>query len=68
MTLVKLSGGRIFDPANKRRGEAADLYIRDGRISTAPGADVRIDQSFDLAGKIVMPGGIDIHSHVAGGR
>ncbi len=68
MTLVKLSGGRIFDPANKRRGEAADLYIRDGRISTAPGADVRIDQSFDLAGKIVMPGGIDIHSHVAGGK
>jgi formylmethanofuran dehydrogenase subunit A len=68
MTLVKLSGGRIFDPTNKRRGEVADLYIRDGRISAAPGADVRIDRSFDLSGKIVMPGGIDIHSHVAGGK
>ena len=39
MTLVKLSGGRIFDPANKRRGEVADLYIRDGRISAAPVAE-----------------------------
>jgi len=68
MTWIKLSGGRIFDPTNKRRGEVADLHIRDGRIAAAPGADVRIDQSFDLAGKIVMPGGIDIHSHVAGGK
>jgi formylmethanofuran dehydrogenase subunit A len=68
MTLIKLSGGRLFDPANKRRGEVADLYIRDGRISAAPGAEVRIDRSFELSGKIVMPGGIDIHSHVAGGK
>jgi formylmethanofuran dehydrogenase subunit A len=68
MTVIKLSGGRIFDPANNRRGEAADLCIRDGRISGPPAAGEPIDQRFDLAGKIVMPGGIDIHSHVAGGK
>ncbi|HEY2110304.1 MAG TPA: formylmethanofuran dehydrogenase subunit A, partial [Dongiaceae bacterium] len=68
MTLLKLSGGRIFDPANNRRGEVADLHIRDGRIGGAPAPGEPIDQSFDLAGKVVMPGGIDIHSHVAGGK
>ena len=67
MSLVKLAGGRIYDPANKRRGEIADLYIRDGRIVSAD-AEGRVDDTFDLAGKIVMPGGIDIHSHVAGGK
>jgi formylmethanofuran dehydrogenase subunit A len=68
MTLISLRGGRIFDPANNRRGEVADLYIRDGRIGGPPTPGEPIDQSFDLAGKIVMPGGIDIHSHVAGGK
>ena len=68
MTLIKLSGGRIFDPANNRRGEIADLHIRDGRIAGTPAPGESIDQHFDLAGKIVMPGGIDIHSHVAGGK
>jgi formylmethanofuran dehydrogenase subunit A len=68
MTLIRLKGGRIFDPANRRRGETSDIYIRDGRIVEAPGAEAPIDQSFDVTGKIVMPGGIDIHSHVAGGK
>jgi len=68
MTLIKLSGGRIFDPANNRHGEVGDLHIRDGRIGSAAAPGEPIDQSFDLAGKIVMPGGIDIHSHVAGGK
>ena len=39
MSLVKLAGGRIYDPANKRRGEIADLYIRDGRIVSAADAE-----------------------------
>jgi formylmethanofuran dehydrogenase subunit A len=68
MTLIKLTGAKIFDPANNRRGEVVDLHIRDGRIAGAPAPGEPIDQSFDLAGKIVMPGGIDIHSHVAGGK
>jgi formylmethanofuran dehydrogenase subunit A len=68
MTLIKLGGGRIYDPANGRRGEIADLFLGDGRVAAPPPAGARIDESFNLAGKIVMPGGIDIHSHVAGGK
>lgn len=67
MTFIRLRGGRVYDPANGRRGETMDLYIRDGRIAAPPGETVA-DQEYDLAGKVVMPGGIDIHSHVAGGK
>jgi formylmethanofuran dehydrogenase subunit A len=68
MTLVRLAGGRIFDPTNKRRGDIADLYVRDGRIVENPGPGAKVDEIHDLAGKIVMAGGIDIHSHVGGGK
>ncbi len=68
MTLTKLAGGLIVDPANGRDRVAADLFIEDGRIVADPGPGARVDRTFDLTGKIVMAGGIDIHSHIAGGK
>jgi formylmethanofuran dehydrogenase subunit A len=68
MSLIRLAGGRIFDPANDRRGDIGDIYIGDGRIVAAPGPGARIDETYDLAGRIVMAGAIDIHSHVGGGK
>ena len=68
MTLLKLSGGRIVDPANRRNGEIGDLYVNDGRMVAAPPAGTRVDRTIDLAGRIVMAGGIDIHSHIGGGK
>lgn len=68
MTITKLAGGFIVDPANGRDRVRADLFIEDGRIVADPGPGARIDQVVDVAGKIVMAGGIDIHSHIAGGK
>jgi len=68
MSLVKLAGGRIVDPANGRDAVAGDLYIRDGRIVDDPGPGMKVNQTIDLAGRIVMAGGIDIHSHICGGK
>ncbi|WP_119461627.1 formylmethanofuran dehydrogenase subunit A [Rhodospirillaceae bacterium SYSU D60014] len=68
MTLVKLAGGRIVDPANGRNGDAADLYLRDGVIVPDPGPGAAIDETVDITGKIVMAGAIDIHSHIGGGK
>ncbi|HEY7690174.1 MAG TPA: formylmethanofuran dehydrogenase subunit A [Dongiaceae bacterium] len=67
MTLVKLAGGRIFDPANGRSDVAGDIFIRDGRIAADPGG-AKIDQVIDISGRVVMAGGIDIHSHICGGK
>jgi formylmethanofuran dehydrogenase subunit A len=64
--LTCLRGGRIIDPANK--GErVGDLFIEDERIVAQPPGRTT-DQTYDVAGKIVMAGGIDIHSHIAGGN
>jgi len=67
MTLVKLAGGRVVDPANKRDG-VGDVYLRDGRIVGDPGAGAKLDRTYDLAGHVVMAGAIDLHSHICGGK
>ncbi|MFM0482410.1 formylmethanofuran dehydrogenase subunit A [Paraburkholderia strydomiana] len=67
MTLIRLKGGTVFDPANGVDGERRDLAIRDGRIVDVP-ANVPADSEYDATGMIVMAGGIDMHSHIGGGK
>ncbi|MDP9647450.1 formylmethanofuran dehydrogenase subunit A [Paraburkholderia sp. 22098] len=67
MTLIRLKGGTVFDPANGIDGERRDLAIRDGRIVDVP-ANVPADSEYDATGMIVMAGGIDMHSHIGGGK
>ncbi|MBV9239388.1 MAG: formylmethanofuran dehydrogenase subunit A, partial [Xanthobacteraceae bacterium] len=62
--LTRLAGGHVIDPVNDRDG-SEDIWIRDGRI-VAPPREPRPDTTYDISGKIVMAGGIDIHSHIAG--
>ncbi|HXW70638.1 MAG TPA: formylmethanofuran dehydrogenase subunit A [Methylocella sp.] len=64
--LIHLKGGRIVDPVNGR-DEAGDLWIENDRIVTEPSGKLP-DDVYDLSGKIVMAGAIDIHSHIAGGN
>ena len=64
MTQLRIVGGTVYDPANDIDGDVQDICIDAGRVveslpSNAPRIDVR--------GMIVMPGGVDIHSHVASG-
>jgi formylmethanofuran dehydrogenase subunit A len=66
--LIKLTGGTVYDPANNVDGEVRDLYLRDERIVEAPGAETTVDAEYDLRGKIVMAGAIDLHTHIGGGK
>lgn len=65
--LTKLTGGRIYDPANSINNEVKDIYIRDGRIIASP-KDERIDKEIDVRGKVIMAGAIDMHTHIGGGK
>ncbi|NIF51955.1 formylmethanofuran dehydrogenase subunit A [Burkholderia sp. Ax-1724] len=68
MTLVRLKGGTLFDPVHQVNGERRDLTFRDGRIINDVAANTPIDREYDATGMIVMAGGIDMHSHIGGGK
>ena len=60
---LRLVGGTVYDPANAINGVVADVCIDGGRIvASVPESARRVD----VGGMVVMPGGVDIHSHVAG--
>lgn len=60
-----LRGGTIHDPATDRDGIVDDIWIENGTIVGRP-ADPAAFAAVDATGLVVMPGGIDLHSHVAG--
>ncbi len=66
--ITQLKNGRIYDPKHGKNGLIQDIYIRNGRIIHKPAANERISQTFDLTGKVVMAGAIDMHSHIGGGK
>ena len=69
MTLLKIAGGRVVDPANGIDDEVRDLWISDGRVVAAPAdPDVKADRTIDARGYVVMPAGVDVHCHIAGGK
>lgn len=65
--LVHLKGGRVVDPA-QNLDAVRDVFIRDGVIVAPPGPGETVDEIHDVAGKVVMAGAIDVHSHIAGGN
>ncbi|MGZ5851580.1 MAG: amidohydrolase family protein, partial [Hyphomicrobium sp.] len=65
--MIKLTGGKLYDPANGVNGEVRDIYIADGRV-VPPAPEARIDQEYNLRGKVVMAGAIDPHTHIGGGK
>jgi len=66
--ITRLHGGMVYDPRNRVDGEQRDIYIRDGRIIARPGQNETIDRDIDVTGRVIMAGGIDIHSHIGGGK
>ena len=66
--ITKLKNARIYDPINKINGKIKDLYIKNGRIIDRPKFNEKISKTIDLKKKVIMAGGIDIHSHIAGGK
>lgn len=59
-----LKNGFVYDPLNGVLGDVMDVATDGGKIVERPrGNDLHV---LDVAGMVVMPGGVDIHSHIAG--
>ncbi|MEM4887825.1 MAG: formylmethanofuran dehydrogenase subunit A [Thermosphaera sp.] len=66
MNEILIRNGFVYDPINGINGEVLDIAVRDGRIVDPSEVDPSRALVVDAKGKVVMPGGIDIHSHIAG--
>ena len=65
MNLI-IKGGYVYDPINGVNGERMDIYIKDGKIvEELPEHEAKV---IDASGMVVMPGGVDLHSHIAGSK
>ena len=65
--LIKISQGTVYDPANGIDGDVRDLWIADGKIIAPPSdRETPPTSEIDASGLVVMPGGVDMHCHIAG--
>jgi formylmethanofuran dehydrogenase subunit A len=60
--VLRIVGGKVYDPASNLDGVVKDISIADGRIVS----EVEGGRTIDARGMIVFPGGVDVHTHVAG--
>jgi formylmethanofuran dehydrogenase subunit A len=63
---VLIKNGYVYDPLNNIHGDRMDIAIKDGMIVE----DVRESEALiiDARNMLVVPGGVDIHSHIAGSK
>ena len=66
--LIQLKSGNVYDPHNKIFNVRKDIYIEDGSIVDKKYVSSKIDKVIDCRNKIVMPGAIDMHTHIGGGK
>ena len=61
--MLRIVNGKLHDPINGIDGEVRDICVRNGKIVE----DVpREAKTIDAQGMVIMPGGVDIHAHIAG--
>lgn len=66
MTEMLIRNGFVFDPLNGINGERMDIAIKDCKI--VENVNEQRAKKIDATGLTVMPGGVDIHTHIAGGE
>jgi formylmethanofuran dehydrogenase subunit A len=59
-----IRNGFVYDPLNGVNGEKMDIAVKDGKIVES--INERNARKIDASGMIIMPGGVDIHTHIAG--
>jgi hypothetical protein len=66
VTLIR--NARVFDSEHAMLGAPSDVYVYRGRISSilpASAADAGADHVVDAAGRVLLPGLFDMHSHLS---
>ena len=64
MTDIIIKNGFVYDPLNGINGQKMDISISNGKIVDR--VNEKTAEVIDASGMTVMPGGVDIHCHIAG--
>ena len=59
-----IKNGIVYDPINNIEGEKMDIFVSGGKIAS----DAKDAKEIDVNGKLVLPGGVEGHTHIAGGK
>jgi len=59
---LRIVGGEVYDPANGVNGAVKEICVQDGKIVESCTGAAEI---IDARNLVVMPGGVDIHTHIA---
>jgi formylmethanofuran dehydrogenase subunit A len=62
---LRIVNGRVHDPANGIDGEVREICIQGGKVVGSVADDA---PRLDVRGMVVLPGGVDIHCHIAGSK
>jgi formylmethanofuran dehydrogenase subunit A len=68
--MLKIANGEVYDPINEINGQKLDIWVEDGKIvavGEAP-SERPPEEVIDVSEAVVMPGGVDIHAHIAGSK
>jgi formylmethanofuran dehydrogenase subunit A len=60
-----IKNGAVVDPVNGNKGDKTDISIKDGKIVDQVSNKATV---IDAGGRLVMAGGVDTHSHIAGAK
>ena len=67
MSLLVIRNGTVYDPTNGVDGQVRDIWIEGGKVVAAPvDPHAKADRTLDASGLVIMPGGVDMHCHIAG--
>ena len=59
---IRIKGGRVYDPLHGLNGVVKDVCVEDGKIvKECQGAA----EVIDATNLVILPGGVDIHTHIA---
>jgi formylmethanofuran dehydrogenase subunit A len=61
--MLKTINGEVYDPMHGINGEVRDIYVADGKIIAHSPEEAQV---IDANGMVIMPGGVELHAHVAG--
>ncbi len=65
---TEIRNARIVDPTHPLNGKVASLWVEGDRIVGPPADPAQSDSVIDLKGSLLLAGGIDIHTHIGGGK